>query len=206
MNAKNNRPVPSKNEPTITSLEIARISKKPHADLLKSIRKQEVAWKKVTEGNFSLSEYKDSTGRKLPMYLLTKTESLYIVSKFNNELRAMLVKRWEDLENNKVSFGLPRNTVEGVARQPYSPEEKQVLQWIHSNLIFGDSAKIARATNLSKSNVSLVLSGKHVNAKILKESYRVALSNVLQEKKSTKSIYNREFINDCLATINILEK
>lgn len=40
---KNDRPVPSKNEQKITSLEIAKISGVRHADLLKSIKKQEVA-------------------------------------------------------------------------------------------------------------------------------------------------------------------
>ena len=206
MQNNSNRPAQSKNELTITSLEIAEISNKPHADLMKSIRKQEVAWAKVNEGNFSLVKYKDKKGEERPMYLLSKMESLYITSKFNDELRAMLVKRWYDLENHKVSFGLPRNTTQGVARQPYTSEEKTVLQWVYSNLLSGDYAKIARATNLSKTNVSLVLRGKHVNSKILKESYRVALNNVLQQKKSTKNIYNKELINDCLATIKILEQ
>lgn len=93
-----NRPAPSQNEQTITSLEIAEISETRHADLLKSIRKQEVAWQKVNGGNFSLSKYKDSTGRKLPMYKLTQKESLYISSKFNDEARAKLVMRWFELE------------------------------------------------------------------------------------------------------------
>lgn len=92
------RPVQSINEQRLTSLEIAEITGSTHADLLKSIRKQEIAWQKVTEGNFSLSEYKDSTGRKLPMYELTQKESLYIASKFNDEARAKLVHRWFELE------------------------------------------------------------------------------------------------------------
>ena len=86
---------------TMSSREIARITGKPHNDVMKSIRKMEHAWKRVTGGNFSLSEYKDSTGRKLPQYQLNKIECLYIATKFNNEARARLVIRWAELEEKE---------------------------------------------------------------------------------------------------------
>ncbi len=40
----------------------------------KTIRKMEPAWEKVAASKFAVSEYKDSTGRSLPCYSLTKTE------------------------------------------------------------------------------------------------------------------------------------
>lgn len=86
---------------TMSSLEIAELTGKPHNDVMKAIRVMEPAWTKVTEGKFSLSKYKDSTGRKLPVYELTKTECLYIATKFNDEARAKLVIRWEQLETEK---------------------------------------------------------------------------------------------------------
>ena len=86
----------------MTSLEIAEVTGKPHNDVLKAIRKMEQAWVKVTQGNFSLSTYKDSTGRTLPCYSLTKTECLYIATKFNDEARAKLVLRWEELETAEM--------------------------------------------------------------------------------------------------------
>ena len=36
--------------------------------------------------------------REVPCYSLTKTECLYIATKFNDEARAKLVLRWEELE------------------------------------------------------------------------------------------------------------
>ncbi|MGV4448541.1 Rha family transcriptional regulator, partial [Ornithobacterium rhinotracheale] len=87
---------------TMSSREIAQIAGRPHNDVLKSIRKMERSWRNVTGGNFSLSEYTDSTGRKLPEYQLTKTECLYIATKFNDEARARLVLRWEALENERL--------------------------------------------------------------------------------------------------------
>ena len=86
----------------MTSLDIAEISGKPHNDVLKAIRKMEPSWVEVTGGNFSLSEYIDTTGRKLPCYLLTKTETLYIATKFKDEMRAKLVLRWEELERERL--------------------------------------------------------------------------------------------------------
>lgn len=49
----------------MSSLEIAKLTGKQHKDVLKAIRNMEPAWVKVTEGNFALSEYLDSTGRFL---------------------------------------------------------------------------------------------------------------------------------------------
>ena len=82
----------------MTSLEIAEVTGKPHNDVLKAIRKMESAWTQVTQGKFSLSAYQDATGRTLPCYSLSKTECLYIATKFNDEARAKLVIRWEELE------------------------------------------------------------------------------------------------------------
>ena len=40
--------------------------------------------------------------RLIPVYLLTKTESLYVATKFNDEARARLVKRWYQLECERL--------------------------------------------------------------------------------------------------------
>ena len=58
----------------------------------------EPAWVKVNGGNFSLVNYRDQKGELRPCYSLTKTECLYIATKFNDEARAKLVLRWEQLE------------------------------------------------------------------------------------------------------------
>ncbi|MRJ09421.1 hypothetical protein EDL99_11230 [Ornithobacterium rhinotracheale] len=107
---------------TMSSREIAQIAGRPHNDVLKSIRKMERSWRNVTGGNFSLSEYTDSTGRKLPEYQLTKTECLYIATKFNDEARARLVLRWEALEGEKLKnyIQMPKAiNVFGMEALPY---------------------------------------------------------------------------------------
>jgi phage regulator Rha-like protein len=86
---------------TMSSREIAELTGKPHNDVLKAIRNMEFAWEKVNGGKFSLVEYTDAKGEKRPMYELSKTECLYIATKFNDEARAKLVIRWEELESKK---------------------------------------------------------------------------------------------------------
>ena len=82
----------------MTSLEIAQVTGKQHKDVLKAIRNMEPAWMKVNGRKFALVEYRDKKGELRPCYSLTKTECLYIATKFNDEARAKLVLRWEELE------------------------------------------------------------------------------------------------------------
>ena len=100
----------------MTSLEIAELTGKQHKDVLKAIRNMEPAWEKVHGRKFALMfrEVKIGNGavRRDPCYQLTKTECLYIATKFNDEARttrrerrgandearAKLVLRWQELE------------------------------------------------------------------------------------------------------------
>ena len=86
---------------TMSSLEIAKLTGKPHNDVLKAIRAMEPAWEKVNGGKFSRVEYKDAKGEMRPCFELTKTECLYVATKFNDEARAKLVLRWEELERKE---------------------------------------------------------------------------------------------------------
>ena len=85
----------------MTSLEIAELTGKQHYHVMEAIRKMEPAWVKVNESKFRLVEYRDSKGELRPCYQLTKTECLYIATKFNDEARARLVLRWEELERRE---------------------------------------------------------------------------------------------------------
>ena len=89
----------------MTSLEIAELTGKQHNDILKAIRKMEPAWQKVCQGKFALTSrtiiQPNGGTREVPCYQLTKTETLYIATKFNDEARAKLVLRWEVLERKE---------------------------------------------------------------------------------------------------------
>ena len=86
----------------MTSLEIAELTGKQHKNLMRDIRNMEPAWEKVQGLKFELSSriYQLPNGgtKEVPCYVLTKTECLYIATKFNDEARARLVLRWQELE------------------------------------------------------------------------------------------------------------
>ena len=100
------KPISIYQEQTMTSLEIAELTGKQHKDVMKAIRNMEPAWVKVQGRKFALLSriYKLPNGgtKEVPCYQLTKTECLYIATKFNDEARARLVLRWQELESEKL--------------------------------------------------------------------------------------------------------
>ena len=87
----------------MTSLEIAEVTGKQHKNLMRDIRNMEAAWEKVNGLKFELVDYTDSKGEQRPCYSLSKMECLYIATKFNDEARAKLVIRWQQLEQERIT-------------------------------------------------------------------------------------------------------
>jgi phage regulator Rha-like protein len=87
---------------TMTSLEIAELTGKQHKNVMQAIRNMEPAWEKTCGLKFQLTsriiDQPNGGTREVPCYQLTKTECLYIATKFNDEARAKLVLRWQELE------------------------------------------------------------------------------------------------------------
>ena len=107
----------------MTSLEIAELTGKQHKNVMQAIRNMEPAWEKVNGLKFQLIEYKDNRGRLKPCYSLTKTECLYIATKFNDEARAKLVLRWEELERaNALNEKLERRN------EKFLPAPKEIIR------------------------------------------------------------------------------
>ncbi|EJF82442.1 Rha family transcriptional regulator, partial [Candidatus Bartonella washoeensis] len=89
--------------PTMSSREIAELCSKQHKHVMRDIKQMlEELHSKSTEPKFGLSEfvgfYKDSTGRTLPCYNLPKRECLILVSGYSTTLRAKIIDRWQQLE------------------------------------------------------------------------------------------------------------
>ena len=119
----------------MTSLEIAELTGKQHKNVMQAIRNMEPAWEKVNGLKFQLVEYKDAKGELRPCYQLTKTECLYIATKFNDEARAKLVLRWQELEMADVR----RKMAEGRCL----PEPKKILAL--ADEIIGDGLRLLNA-------------------------------------------------------------
>jgi len=118
-------------EQTMSSLEIARLTGKDHAHVMRDIRNMEPAWEKISQSKFGLASYKDAQGKERPCYELTKTECLYVATKYNDEARAKLVIRWEELErkSREGMIALPNFTDPAEAAMAWAKEyrEKKVL-------------------------------------------------------------------------------
>ena len=128
---------------TMSSLEIARLTGKDHAHVMRDIRNMEPAWEKISQSKFGLASYKDAQGKERPCYELTKTECLYVATKFNDEARAKLVIRWEELEKKarESMIALPNFTDPAEAAEAWAKEfrEKKVLaienQSLHKEIV-----------------------------------------------------------------------
>ena len=129
-------------EPTMTSIEIAEATGKRHYDVLRAIRKMEPAWEKVRGRKFALTSkttnMPNGAKREDPIFILTKTECLYIATKFNDEARAKLVLRWECLEMERTvkptAPALSRKQILLYALQ--AEEEAERLRNIALDLLF----------------------------------------------------------------------
>lgn len=113
----------------MTSIEISEIVGKDHRHVLESIRSMEDSWIKAGGKKFVESKYVDKLNREKPCYSLTKTECLYVATKYNDEARAKLVLRWEELEKEKAlnGFNVPKTFREALllaAEQQRMIEEK----------------------------------------------------------------------------------
>ena len=94
---------------TITSIEIAELAGREHKSVMRSIREMEEGWVKIRGCKFALTSRKvqqpNGGIREVPCYELNKIECLYIATKFNDEARAKLVIRWEELETKERTGG-----------------------------------------------------------------------------------------------------
>ena len=86
---------------TMTSLEIAEVTGKQHAHIMRDIRK--LLEQGVSESNFGLTSYRQAQpnggSKDLPMYQLTKKGCLILASGYDALLREKIINRWEELEN-----------------------------------------------------------------------------------------------------------
>jgi Rha family phage regulatory protein len=83
----------------MSSKEIAELTGKNHADVLRDIRnlQEQVG----NESIFALVDYKDAKGETRPMYSLDKKQTLLLISGYNALLRLKIINRWEELEMQK---------------------------------------------------------------------------------------------------------
>jgi Rha family phage regulatory protein len=133
-------------KPTTTSLQIAETFNKQHGKVLRAITSLECS-PEFTEANFGLSEYVDSTGRKLPAFTITRDGFTFLAMGFTGKKAAVwkeaFIKAFNDMERALLSqasskpdpvFELPDTPGQGP-RALLTKEEKASLQKRINNLV-----------------------------------------------------------------------
>ena len=153
----------------MTSLQIAEITARLHKNVMRAIRNMEPAWEKINGRKFELVDYKDEKGETRPCYSLNKEGCLYIATKFNDEARAKLIKRWKELEEQHQNPSVPQNYLEALKSLVKSEEEKQ-------QLALENKKQQETILTISKENLEL---GNKITDMLPKVSYydRILLSN-----------------------------
>ena len=132
---------PSAHKRTMSSVEIAEMTGKLHRHVLRSIRAMEPAWVKIGGTNFGFTSYTDQWNRQKPMYLLDYRECMYIATKFNDEARAKLILRWDELEREDREK--ERNAQLGPADSGASHTVHELIEWVGALQRLGGADKAA---------------------------------------------------------------
>ena len=151
-------------EQRMTSLTIAQVTGKMHKDVLKAIRNMEPAWLKVNGRHFELVEYKDSKGELRPCYSLTKAECLYIATKFSDEARARLVKRWYQLEREQLGVKMEEQKLLVTKREIMLKSDE-----IRRGLIAGENADADGCYTVSQLAEMMEITVKELNKRLVAE-------------------------------------
>ena len=141
----------------MTSREIAEITGKRHDNVMRDIRNMEPAWEKVNALKFELVEYVDKKGEKRLEYQLDKREVLYVATKWNDEIRARIILRWEELENNlngnQNIISLPQNYEEALEHLLIQVRENKKL--IAENKVLQPKADFYDAVTQSEDTIDV---------------------------------------------------
>lgn len=116
----------------VSSRNVAKVFEKEHKSILRSIANitetPNGLSKNFTERNFVPSEYRDSTGRKLPEYLLTRDGFVMLVMGFNGRKAMRFKEAYINKFNEMEQYIIALNT----ARLDF-PELTQAILEAHEN-------------------------------------------------------------------------
>lgn len=126
-------------EQTISSRDIAELTGKRHDNVIRDIEKLNKSYDNLRELKCKVSSYTvDSNTKSYKMYLLTKMQSLDLITGYSSELRIKVNRRWQYLEEKEQSNKLPQTFAEALqlaANKAMLIEEKERL--MDRNLEYG---------------------------------------------------------------------
>lgn len=122
---------------TMRSLDIAELTGKRHADIMRDIRN--LLEQGVNERNFALVDYADKKGEKRPCYNLTPKGVLILASGYDAVLREKIINRLEELETARRKAERPAlpegpdTDVAEVCKRLYGEEAREKKRSQHTD-------------------------------------------------------------------------
>lgn len=133
---------------TMSSLEIAELTGKQHAHVMRDIRN--LLEQGVSESNFGLSSYNQPQPnggyKKVDCYELTRKGSLILASGYNALLREKIIDRWEALETGKAEPII--TSVKTEVKQPTISDKMKAATWAAKFLNLNESSKLIIAKQI----------------------------------------------------------
>lgn len=134
---------------TMSSLEIAELTGKQHAHVMRDIRN--LLEQGVSESNFGLSSYNQPQPnggyKKVDCYELTRKGSLILASGYNALLREKIIDRWEALETGKAEPTITPVKAE-VKKQPTISDKMKAATWAAKFLNLNECSKLIIAKQI----------------------------------------------------------
>lgn len=109
---------------TMSSLEIAELTNKPHNDVLKDIRRI-LAEVEIDQGLFS-QVYKAGNGQMQPCFNLPRRECDLIIAGYSSKYRLAIIDRWQEMEYSQPK--VPTNFIEAMQLATATLIENQALK------------------------------------------------------------------------------
>lgn len=109
---------------TMSSREIAELTGKRHDNVLRDI---DFIHSNLSESSKSVS-YKEYNNQSQREWLLTKRDTLLVVSGYSVELRARIIHRWQELEEQVIKPALPDFANPAEAARAWANEYEQKVK------------------------------------------------------------------------------
>ena len=103
--------------------------------------------------------------RLIPVFSLTKTESLYVATKFNDEARARLVKRWYELECQQLGVKVPEQKLLVTEQEIVRKSDE-----IRRTQIAGENADADGCYTTSQIAEMMQMTTKKLNKRLVEEN------------------------------------
>lgn len=165
---------------TMDSREIAELTGKRHADVLRDV---EVQLSQIGDQRRFASVYLGGNGEKRPCYKLPKRECLIVVSGYSVELRAKIIDRWMELE---YQIKVPQNFSEAL---------RLAADLNDRNVVLEKKAAVADQISIASNEIRIYDFAKSVHEGPLKLYKKLADMKILYKNRNQDWVPYEQYLD-----------